>query len=222
MERKIKAVIFDLDGTLLNSLFDLRDSTNAAMEHFGYPTHSTDAVRRFVGNGVAKLIERAIPNGKQDPNYNDCLEYFKAHYAQHMYDKTCAYEGIYDALSALKAKGYMLAVVSNKFDAAVRELCSRHFQEHIEVAIGECEALGIKKKPAPDTVIAALNALGITNEQAVYVGDSEVDVHTANNSSMECITVLWGFRDKEYLLEQGAHIFAENTEELLREIEKLG
>ncbi len=222
MERQIKAVIFDLDGTLLNSLYDLRDSTNAAMEHFGYPTHSTEVVRRFVGNGVSKLIQRAVPNGKDNPRFDECLEFFKAHYAAHMYDKTAAYDGIYEALTELKKRGYMLAVVSNKFDAAVKELCQRYFPEHIEVAIGECEALGIKKKPAPDTVYAALKQLGITPEQAVYVGDSEVDVHTAINSGMECVTVLWGFREKDYLTGEGARIFAENTKEMLEEIEKLG
>ncbi len=222
MERKIKAVIFDLDGTLLNSLYDLRDSVNAAMEHFGYPTHSTDAVRRFVGNGVSLLIERALPNGRENKNFDACLEYFKAHYASHMYDKTAPYDGIYDALSALRDDGYKLAVVSNKFDTAVKELCSKYFPRHIEVAIGECEALGIKKKPAPDTVIAALGELGISKGEAVYVGDSEVDVHTALNSGMKCVTVLWGFREKEYLKSEGALIFAENTEEMLREIKNLG
>ncbi len=222
MQRKIKAVIFDLDGTLLNSLLDLRDSVNAAMIHFGFPTHPTEAVRRFVGNGVALLIERAIPNGKSNPQFDACLDYFKRHYAEHMYDKTCPYKGIYTALSELKERGYRLAIVSNKFDAAVKELCAMYFPEHIEVAIGECEALGIKKKPAPDTVNAALTQLCLTREQAVYVGDSEVDVHTAQNSGMQCVTVLWGFREKEYLQSEGAHIFASTTDEMLSEIYKLG
>ena len=222
MKTNIKAVIFDLDGTLLNSLFDLRDSVNATMKKHGFPTHSTDAVRRFVGNGVAKLIERAIPRGRENAMFETCLADFKEHYAIHMYDKTAAYDGIYEMLDSLKEKGYRLAVVSNKFDAAVKELCKRYFPDHIEVAIGECESAGIKKKPAPDTVIEALKLLGITKEEAVYVGDSEVDVHTAKNSGMECISVLWGFREKEFLKSEGASIFASTTTELESIIAELG
>ena len=222
MERKIKAVIFDLDGTLLNSLFDLRDSVNATMQKHGFPTHSTDAVCRFVGNGVAKLIERAIPGGRENEKFDECLADFKAHYALHMYDKTAAYDGIYEMLDSLKEKGYRLAVVSNKFDAAVKELCARYFKDHIEVAIGECESAGIKKKPAPDTVIEALKLLGITKDEAVYVGDSEVDVHTAKNSYMECVSVLWGFREKDFLASEGARIFASTPSELEKIVCELG
>jgi len=222
MEKKIKAVIFDLDGTLLNSLTDLRDSVNATMTKHGFPTHSTDAVRRFVGNGVAKLIERAIPGGRENEEFEDCLSDFKEHYALHMYDKTAAYDGIYEMLDSLKEKGYRLAVVSNKFDAAVKELCKRYFPDHIEVAIGECESAGIKKKPAPDTVIEALRMLCVSNCEAVYVGDSEVDVHTAKNSYMECVSVLWGFREKDFLKSEGARIFASTPSELEVIIAELG
>ncbi len=221
MKNNIKAVIFDLDGTLLNSLEDLADSVNAAMTKFSYPTHSIDAVCRFVGNGVAKLIERALPNGKENKDYEACLSYFKEHYALHMYDKTGPYENIPEMLDSLKSKGYKLAVVSNKFDAAVKELCKRYFDGYIEVAIGENEAEGIKKKPAPDTVIKALGMLGCTKDEAVYVGDSEVDVHTAKNSGMKCISVLWGFREKEFLESEGACIFANTAAELVEAIENL-
>lgn len=222
MNRKIKAVIFDLDGTLLNSLFDLRDSLNATMEHFGYPIHTTDATRRFVGNGVAKLIERAIPGGTENESFHNILDYFKSYYAEHMYDKTAPYENITESIDLLISEGYKIAVVSNKFDAAVKELCNRYFDKRISVAIGECEAMGIKKKPAPDTVIKALDQLHITADEAVYVGDSEVDVHTAKNSSMKCITVLWGFREKDYLQKEGAEIFCENTKEMIDSIKALG
>ena len=221
MNKNIKAVIFDLDGTLLDTLTDLTISVNAAVEAFGYKTHSREDVCRFVGNGVYKLIERAIPDGVDNAHYTEVLEYFKTHYAEHMYDHTGAYSGIIDALGTLKAEGYKLAVVSNKFDAAVKELCARYFAEHIEVAIGENEAAGIKKKPAPDTVIAALRELGCSSEEAVYVGDSDVDVHTAKNSGMPCISVLWGFRDRDFLESEGANTFADTAYELVRLVREM-
>jgi phosphoglycolate phosphatase len=138
-----------------------------------------------------------------------------------MYDHTGAYEGINEALSALKADGYKLAVVSNKFDAAVKELCARYFSDTIEVAAGENEAAGIRKKPAPDTVFAALRKLGCSSEEAVYVGDSDVDVHTAKNSGMPCISVLWGFRDRAFLESEGAEIFADTADELVRLVREM-
>ena len=214
MSNKIKAVIFDLDGTLLDSLTDLAISVNATMEKMGFPSHSREDVCRFVGNGVYKLIERATPLGAENEHFTEALEYFKLHYAEHMYDHTAPYTGIPEALDTMKAHGYRLAVVSNKFDAAVKELCARYFPEHIEVAIGECESAGIRKKPAPDTVLAALRELGIDRSEAVYVGDSDVDVHTAINSGMECISVLWGFRDRAFLEAEGARIFAADAREL--------
>lgn len=221
MQRKIKAVIFDLDGTLLDSLTDLHLSVNASCQAHNCPTHTKDEVCSYVGNGVYKLIERAIPDGVNNKSFESALSYFKEHYAIHMYDHTGAYEGIYDALDKLKADGYRLAVVSNKFDAAVKELCKRYFPEHIEIAIGENEAAGIKKKPAPDTVIAALRELGITPDEAVYVGDSDVDVHTAKNSGMKCISVLWGFRSRDFLESVGAEIFANTADELAEKILEL-
>ncbi len=214
METKIKAVIFDLDGTLLDTLTDLAASVNAAMIRYGYKEHSKEAICSFVGNGVAKLIERALPGGRECADFDNVLEYFKAHYKEHMYDSTDAYDGIYGTLKALKKEGYKLAVVSNKFDAAVKELCQRYFCEYVDVAIGENESAGIKKKPAPDTVNAALELLGISSGEAVYVGDSDVDVHTAENAGMECISVLWGFRDIEFLKGEGARHFAKTTDEL--------
>lgn len=201
-----KAVIFDLDGTLLNTLDDLADSTNYALSKFGYPTRTIDEVRQFVGNGVAKLIERAIPEGKNNPNFEKCLAIFKENYAQNMYNKTAPYNGIIEMLSNLKSKGIKIAVVSNKFDLAVKELCKKYFEGFIDFAAGENEAQGIKKKPAPDTVISVLNEFNFAPEDAVYVGDSDVDIMTAKNSKMPCISVTWGFRDKKFLLENGATI----------------
>ena len=209
-----KAVIFDLDGTLLNTLDDLADSTNYALSKFGYPTRTIDEVRQFVGNGVAKLIERAIPEGKNNPNFEKCLAIFKENYAQNMYNKTAPYNGIIEMLSNLKSKGIKIAVVSNKFDLAVKELCKKYFEGFIDFAAGENEAQGIKKKPAPDTVISVLNEFNFASEDAVYVGDSDVDIMTAKNSQMPCISVTWGFRDEKFLLENGATILINAPSEI--------
>lgn len=209
-----KAVIFDLDGTLLNTLDDLADSTNYALSRFGYPTRTIEEVRQFVGNGVAKLIERAIPEGKNNPNFEKCLAIFKENYAQNMYNKTAPYNGIIEMLSNLKSKGIKIAVVSNKFDLAVKELCKKYFEGFIDFAAGENEAQGIKKKPAPDTVISVLNEFNFVPEDAVYVGDSDVDIMTAKNSKMPCISVTWGFRDENFLLENGATILINAPSEI--------
>lgn len=209
-----KAVIFDLDGTLLNTLDDLADSTNYALSRFGYPTRTIEEVRQFVGNGVAKLIERAIPEGKNNPNFEKCLAIFKENYAQNMYNKTAPYNGIIEMLSNLKSKGIKIAVVSNKFDLAVKELCKKYFEGFIDFAAGENEAQGIKKKPAPDTVISVLNEFNFAPEDAVYVGDSDVDIMTAKNSKMSCISVTWGFRDEKFLLENGATILINAPSEI--------
>lgn len=209
-----KTVIFDLDGTLLNTLDDLADSTNYALSKFGYPTRTIEEVRQFVGNGVAKLIERAIPEGKNNPNFEKCLSIFKENYAQNMYNKTAPYNGIIEMLSNLKSKGIKIAVVSNKFDLAVKELCKKYFEGFIDFAAGENEAQGIKKKPAPDTVISVLNEFNFASEDAVYVGDSDVDIMTAKNSQMPCISVTWGFRDEKFLLENGATILINAPSEI--------
>lgn len=209
-----KAVIFDLDGTLLNTLDDLADSTNYALSKFGYPTRTIEEVRQFVGNGVAKLIERAIPDGKNNPNFEKCLAIFKENYAQNMYNKTAPYNGIIEMLSNLKSKGIKIAVVSNKFDLAVKELCKKYFEGFIDFAAGENEAQGIKKKPAPDTVISVLNEFNFAPEDAVYVGDSDVDIMTAKNSKMPCISVTWGFRDEKFLLKNGATILINAPSEI--------
>lgn len=209
-----KIVIFDLDGTLLNTLDDLADSTNYALSKFGYPTRTIEEVRQFVGNGVAKLIERAIPDGKNNSNFEKCLNIFKENYAQNMYNKTAPYNGIIEMLSNLKSKGIKIAVVSNKFDLAVKELCKKYFEGFIDFAAGENEAQGIKKKPAPDTVISVLTEFNFAPEDAIYVGDSDVDIMTAKNSHMPCISVTWGFRDEKFLLKSGATILINAPSEI--------
>ena len=207
--------IFDLDGTLLDTLTDLAASTNYALRTHGMPEHTIDEVRRFVGNGVRKLMERAVPDGADNPLFDEAFATFRQYYMEHSLDTTRPYEGIPDMLAALKAKGCHLAVVSNKMMAATQELCRHFFPETIEVAIGENEAEGIRKKPAPDTVIAALRQLGVGEEGAVYVGDSDVDIDTARNSNLPCISVLWGFRDRDFLLQHGASTLISAPEELL-------
>ena len=207
--------IFDLDGTLLDTLGDLAAATNYALRTHGMPEHSIDDVRRFVGNGVRKLMERAIPDGAHNPDFEATFATFRQYYMQHSLDTTRPYNGIPETLAALKAKGCRLAVVSNKMMAATQELCQHFFPDTIEVAIGENEAAGIRKKPAPDTVFAALKALGVEKNGAVYVGDSDVDLATARNAGLPCISVLWGFRDKAFLTENGAETFISTPSELL-------
>ena len=207
--------IFDLDGTLLDTLTDLAASCNYALRTHGMPEHSIDDVRRFVGNGVRKLMERAIPDGEANPDFEATFATFREYYMQHSLDTTKPYPGIEDALTELKARGCRLAVVSNKMMAATVELCSHFFPDTIEVAIGENEAEGIRKKPAPDTVFAALKRLGVSGDNAVYVGDSDVDLATARNSNLPCISVLWGFRDRDFLLDHGATTLITSPKELL-------
>ena len=214
--------IFDLDGTLLDTLGDLAASTNYALRKHGMPEHSIDDVRKFVGNGVRKLMERAIPDGDNNPDFEATFATFREHYMYHSLDTTRPYDGIPETLRALKARGCKLAVVSNKMMAATQELCHHFFPDTIEVAIGENEAAGIRKKPAPDTVFEALKALGKPTEpvpvsSAVYVGDSDVDIETARNAGIPCISVLWGFRDKDFLINHGAKTFISAPSELLQE-----
>ena len=207
-----KTYIFDLDGTLLDTLNDLHASCNYALRTHGMPERSLEEVRQFVGNGVKKLMERAIPNGLENPLFEETLQTFRQHYLLHNLDTTLPYPGIMEMLQQLKAQGKRIAVVSNKFYAATQDLCKHFFGDTIQVAIGERE--DIKKKPAPDTVLEALRQLQVTRQDAVYVGASEVDVETARNSGIPCISVLWGFRNKSFLLSHGATTFIETPNEL--------
>ena len=223
---KYNTYIFDLDGTLLDTLQDLAASVNFALRTHGMPEHSLDDVRRFVGNGVRLLMERAIPDGAQNPEFEATFATFREHYMHHSLDTTRPYPGIAETLAELKSRGCRLAVVSNKMMAATQELCKHFFPDTIEVAIGEHESEGIRKKPAPDTVFAALDSLGIPRPlgggargggaSVVYVGDSDVDIQTAHNSCLPCISVLWGFRDKDFLIQHGAETFVSTPSELLK------
>ena len=210
----MRAAIFDLDGTLLNTLDDLADATNAALRHFGFPERTTEEVRRFVGNGAERLIRLALPETATDPDVMEVLSWYKDYYAAHSQIKTRPYEGILEALAAVKAE-FPVAVVSNKPDEATKLLCKQYFGN--VYALGEGSAM--PRKPAPDMVRRAMEDIGA--QTCVYVGDSEVDVLTAKNAGVPCLSVLWGFRDKETLLEAGADHFCENPADLLRKLKEM-
>lgn len=209
---KDHAIIFDLDGTLLDTLDDLTASVNAAMAACGLPPHSRDEVRNFVGNGVMRLIERCVEGGQENPQFKKAYGAFRLHYASHCQEHTAPYEGIIQMLGKLRIQGVPVAVVSNKFDAAVKKLCDAYFSGLVPVAIGEKD--GINKKPAPDTVLAALKQLKMPVESAIYVGDSEVDIQTAHNAGTGLISVCWGFKTREFLTENGAVKIAETPGQL--------
>ncbi len=206
-----RLAIFDLDGTVLDTLEDLADSLNHALALHGCPTRTLAEVRSFVGDGIRLLVERAVPEGCgiTDSVFAD----FKAHYAQHCTDKTRPYDGILPLLHALRERGIATAVVSNKADFAVQTLCSRYFPGLFHLCVGE--KAGIRRKPAPDSVNRVLAALSIPAEDAVYIGDSEVDIRTGENARLRCISVTWGFRDAPLLLEQGAQTLAHTPGQLL-------
>lgn len=213
----MKDIIFDLDGTLLDTLQDLCHSTNYALAHHNYPVRTLEEVRRFVGNGVKKLIIRAMPANATPEEFDACFATFKAHYKIHCMDKTQPYAGIIDLLSQLKAKGARMAIVSNKLQEAVSELNDRFFSQYIDTAIGETPHL--QRKPAPDMLLKAMQQIHAAPHNTIYVGDSEVDIATARNTGIECISVLWGFRDQDMLQKHGAHLFATTPAQLLSLIE---
>ena len=210
--RKYDLAIFDLDGTILYTLEDLKNSLNYALTSHGYPARTLEEVRRFVGNGVRKLVERGAPAGTDPAELDRLYETFHVHYKQHDLDNTRPYEGIASLLERLRAAGLRLAVVSNKVDYGVKDLCGRFFPGAFDVAIGERPGVG--KKPAPDMVNEALAQTGADRARAVYIGDSEVDVQTARNAGMDEIIVAWGFRTAEELAPYGPKRTAADTQAL--------
>ena len=209
-------VLFDLDGTLLNTLDDLCDSTNFALGKMGYNARTLEEVRSFVGEGVRKLIERALPDFAKDKT-DETLEIFEKHYDKNKENKTRAYDGVKQMLDGVCAK-YKSAVVSNKYHSAVADLREKLFPQ-IMLAVGERD--GLKKKPAPDMVEYALRELGSVRENAVYVGDSNIDILTARNSGLPIIAVSWGFRPRALLEEMGADIIIDKPSELMGALEKI-
>lgn len=210
---KYITIIWDLDGTLMDTLKDLYLAVNHALKTYGEPPRTIDEVRQFVGNGVRNLMIRAIPQGEQNPHFDEIFAEFKAYYVIHCQDNTCLYPGIADALRQLKDLGITMAVVSNKLQAGVDELFQAYFKDTMQIGVGE--RIGTPRKPAPDMVDIALRELGVSKDSAVYIGDSDVDIMTARNASLPCISVLWGFRDKEFLIQHGATTFATTPQDII-------
>jgi phosphoglycolate phosphatase len=210
---KYNTVIFDLDGTLLNTLDDLRDSLNEILMQKGYVPKSIEDVRRFVGNGVRNLVRLSVPENCSEDEVTLIMEEFKVHYNNNMQNKTRPYNGIMELLLDLNRYNYKIAIVSNKFDTAVKSLSRTYFGTLIPVAIGE--TLEIKRKPAPDSIYTAIKELGSDLSNTVLVGDSETDVQTAKNAGIPCIGVTWGFRNREVLRAAGADYLIDTPKELL-------
>lgn len=212
-EKKYQAVVFDLDGTLLNTLEDLQDSVNYGLRKYGMEERTLEQIRNCVGNGVQRLLELSVPEGTSQEMFEKAFAAFKEHYAVHCNDKTDLYPGIRKLLAELKEKGFQMAIVSNKLQEGVDALYAQYFKDYITIAIGARD--GIRKKPAPDTVLEALRVMDLSKEQAVYVGDSEVDIATAVNTGMDCITVAWGFRTRQEQLAAGATVFVDTPGEII-------
>lgn len=209
-----ETIVFDLDGTLLDTLDDLWAAVNAALKKFGFPLRSKEEVRSFIGNGIVKLMQRA--SGETEGQlFDSVLAEFKRYYGAHCEDNTQPYKGIMLLLEELQARGIKTAVVSNKADFAVKKLAEGYFQGLLQEAVGENEEGGIRKKPAPDSLLAVMERLGACPCSTVYVGDSEVDIQTAKNAGVDCISVTWGFKDRAFLIENGATVLIDEPKELL-------
>lgn len=206
-------LIFDLDGTLLNSLDDLVDSVNYALGKLNYPLRSRDEICSFIGNGIEKLIELSLPDGTSYDKFAECLFLFKIHYSKNLRNKTKPYDGIMELLKYLKENKYKMAIVSNKFQDGVTELNNYYFSEYIQVAIGKSSKR--RKKPYPDTVLKAMNDLDSPRGKCLYIGDSEVDFQTAKNAKIDFVGVSWGFRDKKVLEDLGADYIINTPNDLI-------
>ena len=212
--KKYKLVIFDMDGTILNTLEDLADSTNEIMGRHGFPLHTLDEIRMYVGNGLENLMRCAAPADTADAVIQELLPEFRAYYQAHCRDKTGPYAGITELIRQVHQAGLLTAVVSNKPDSAVGKLSSEVFPGLMDLAMGESSK--IRRKPAPDMVFATLDRLGVRAEEALYVGDSDVDFCTAENAGMDCALVSWGFRGSEFIRRYPAKYHVDTAEELLK------
>lgn len=210
---KYEAVIFDLDGTLTDTLTDLRNSVNFALGQFGFSERSAEEIRSFVGNGVKRLVFLSVPENTPDEIAEECLSVFKEHYAANSLVETKPYDGITDVLAFLKENKIKTAVVTNKMHSAAESIVDFFFDGLIDVTVGQID--GVAQKPQPDGIYKALDLLGVSKEKAVYVGDSEVDCITAVNAGIPCIGVTWGFRDRDVLIENGADYIADNPSQII-------
>lgn len=210
---KYKAVIFDMDGTILNTLEDLKNATNYSLRQFNMPERTLEEVRMFVGNGIRKLVERAVPSGTSAKKIDEVLDVFLKYYEVHSADNTSSYPGIHELVEKLKAAGIKTAVSTNKADAPAQELGKEYFNGIFDLIVGQRD--GLRTKPAPDSVNEILKILNIQKKDAVYVGDSDVDVQTAANSGLDFIGVSWGFRGRKFLQEKGAKNIVDSADEIL-------
>lgn len=210
---KYKAVIFDMDGTILNTLEDLKNATNYSLRQFNMPERTLEEVRMFVGNGIRKLVERAVPAGTSAEKIDEVLDVFLKYYEVHSADNTSSYPGIHELVEKLKAAGIKTAVSTNKADAPAQELGKEYFNGIFDLIVGQRD--GLRTKPAPDSVNEILKILNIQKKDAVYVGDSDVDVQTAANSGLDFIGVSWGFRGRKFLQEKGAKNIVDSADEIL-------
>ena len=213
---RYRLAVFDMDGTILDTLDDLTDTLNMSLAEVGMPVRTKDEVRSFVGNGVGKLLERAVPQGTTEEEMAALAGAFRKNYAVHCADKTKPYDGVPELIAALRAAGLKTAVVSNKVDFAVQTLAEGYFKGLFDMAVGERE--GVRRKPAPDSVNEVMRTLGIPQEETVYIGDSDVDADTARNACVDFVGVEWGFRPREVLLEHGATVTVKTADELRRAV----
>lgn len=216
---KYTTIVFDCDGTLLDTLTDLRNAVNYVLCAHDLPERSVSEVKAALGNGVAHLMRQSLPDSISEAEFNTYLDEFKAYYGEHLQDYTAPYPGMLDVLDTLRAKGYKLAIVSNKIQEGITPLNKEYFGDRLPVAIGERP--GLQRKPAPDMVLQALKELGSTHDESIYIGDSEVDVATAKNSGLLCIGVTWGFRDKQLHKDLGVKHIARKAEDIVTIIEAL-
>ena len=216
---RYQLIIFDLDGTLLDTLEDLMGATNHVLTQMGHPTRTIEEVRRFVGNGIRNLMSRALPEGADEAEISQAFELFLPYYREHSTDCTKPYEGVPELLARLRTEGYRIAILSNKADAAVQSLCQRYFPGLYDLCRGE--RAGVAKKPAPDAVYEILNETGVSKDAAVFIGDSEVDVLTAKNADVNLIAVDWGFRSADTLRKAGAEQILSDTKSLLNALIKV-
>ena len=216
---KYTTIVFDCDGTLLDTLTDLRNAVNYVLRAHDLPERSVPEVKAALGNGIAHLMRQSLPDSISEAEFNTYLDEFKAYYGEHLQDYTAPYPGMLDVLDTLRAKGYKLAIVSNKIQEGITPLNKEYFGDRLPVAIGERP--GLQRKPAPDMVLQALKELGSTQDESIYIGDSEVDVATAKNSGLLCIGVTWGFRDEQLHKDLGVKYIARKAENIVTIIEAL-
>ena len=218
--RKRNVIIFDMDGTLLNTLDDIADSLNYSLNECGYPVHEKDAIRKMIGGGATILLQRAAPKNLSDEERAHLMEVFIGHYFKNANNKTDLYDGIRPLVKKLAEEKFRMGIVSNKGDKAVKELTQFYFQDEMEFALGERP--DVIRKPAPDALYLAMDELGVTADDCIYIGDSEVDAQFSKNAGIPCIIVTWGFRDREELKDADPDVIVDTMEELYNEIHRLG